>query len=356
MYSFPPREEVEATMFHSLSGNDIALFISVFLACAVEAVEAVTIVLASGTSRGWRSTFQGVISALIVLAGLIVVLGPSIEKLPKSTLRLAVGGLLLVFGLQWLRKAILRASGFKALHDEEKIFRDEVEAAKKVAKVSNFVVSDWYAFTLSFKGVLLEGLEVVFIVVTFGIIQKGSNPQAFALAVWAAAIAVVIVTIAGFAIAKPLARVPENTMKFVVGTLLTSFGIFWGAEGAGAEWPRKDLSLLAIIPFVLLVSFGLIEFLKVRKAKNYQVRKLSLPTFSEPSKDGPLVVRWVGGFLFFWYDFIIGDDWRVAAGVVLGFFAIHSVGISAWWIMPAVVAAMLSYTLLEATREEKISA
>jgi len=343
-------------MFHSLSGNDVALFISVFLACAVEAVEAVTIILAAGTSRDWRSTFQGVISGLVVLAGLIVVLGPSIDKLPKSTLRLTVGGLLLVFGMQWLRKAILRASGFKALHDEEKIFRDEVEEASKQVKVSRFAVSDWYAFTLSFKGVLLEGLEVVFIVVTFGIIQKGSNPQAFSLAVWAAAIAVVIVTIAGFAIHKPLSRVPENTMKFVVGTLLTSFGIFWGAEGAGAEWPHKDLSLLAIIPFVLLVSVGLIEILKLRKAKNLPVRKLNLPTFSEPSKDSSLLVRWIGGFLFFWYDFIIGDDWRVAAGIVIGFFITHAVGISSWWIMPLVVGAMLSFTLHEATRSAKAAA
>ena len=343
-------------MFHSLSGNDVALFISVFLACAVEAVEAVTIILAAGTARDWRSTFQGVISGLVVLAGLIVVLGPSIDKLPKSTLRLTVGGLLLVFGMQWLRKAILRASGFKALHDEEKIFKDEVEEASKQAKVSRFAVSDWYAFTLSFKGVLLEGLEVVFIVVTFGIIQKGSNPQAFSLAVWAAAIAVVIVTIAGFAIHKPLSRVPENTMKFVVGTLLTSFGIFWGAEGAGAEWPHKDLSLLAIIPFVLLVSVGLIEILKLRKAKNLPVRKLNLPTFSEPSKDSSLLVRWIGGFLFFWYDFIIGDDWRVAAGIVIGFFITHAVGISSWWIMPLVVGAMLSFTLHEATRSAKAAA
>jgi hypothetical protein len=343
-------------MIHSLSGNDIALFISVFLACAVEAVETVTIILAAGTSRDWRSTFQGVISGLIVLAGLIVILGPSIENLPKNTLRLAVGGLLLVFGMQWLRKAILRASGFKALHDEDKIYLEEVEAAKKVAKVSRLSVSDWYAFTLSFKGVLLEGLEVVFIVVTFGIIQKGSNPQAFLLAIWAAAIAVVLVTIAGFAIHKPLSKVPENTMKFVVGTLLTSFGIFWGAEGAGAEWPHKDLSLLAIIPFVLLVSFGLIELLKVRKAKNFPVRKLNLPTFSEPSKESSLLVRWVGGFLFFWYDFIIGDDWRVAAGVVLGFFATHASGASGWWITPAVVAALLGYTLHEAARPAKVSA
>jgi len=343
-------------MLRNLSGNDLALFISVFLACAVEAVEAVTIVLAAGTSRNWRSAFQGVISALIVLAGLIVILGPSIEKLPKSTLRLLVGGLLLVFGMQWLRKAILRASGFKALHDEEKIYREEVEAAQKVAKVSHFVVSDWYTFTLSFKGVLLEGLEVVFIVVTFGIIQKGSNSQAFALAIWAAAIAVVLVTIAGFAIHKPLSKVPENTMKFIVGTLLTSFGIFWGAEGAGAEWPHQDLSLLAIIPFVLLVSFGLIEILKIRKSKNLPIRKLNLPTFSEPSKDSSVIIRWIGGFLFFWYDFIIGDDWRAAAGVVAGFFAIHSLGVSSWWLMPVVVAVLLSSTLLEATRPVKVAA
>jgi hypothetical protein len=343
-------------MLHSLSGSDIALVLSVFLACAVEAVEAVTIILAAGHSRDWKSAFQGVIAGLVVLAALVVVLGPSIDKLPKSTLRLAVGGLLLVFGMQWLRKAILRASGFKALHDEEKIFEEEVAAAKGVARVSHFVVTDWYAFTLSFKGVLLEGLEVVFIVVTFGIIQKGSNPQAFSLAVWGAAIAIVLVAIAGFAIHKPLTRVPENTMKFIVGVLLTSFGIFWGAEGAGANWPHADLSLLGIIPSILLICFGLIEFLKARKALGKPVRKLNLPSFSEPSKDSNRLVRIVGGFLFFWYDFIIGDDWRVAAGVVIGFVVTHAMGIHAWWLMPVVVASMLLYTLHEATRPAKVTA
>ncbi len=342
-------------MLHHLSGNDIALVVSVFLACAVEAVEAVTIILASGNAREWRSTFQGVISGLVVLAALIVVLGPSIDKLPKSTLRLTVGGLLLVFGLQWLRKAILRASGFKALHDEDKIFKTEVAEAAKQTKVSKFVVNDWYAFTLSFKGVLLEGLEVVFIVVTFGIIQKGKNPQAFSLAVWGAVLAVVIVAIAGFAIAKPLSRVPENTMKFTVGVLLSSFGIFWGAEGAGAEWPHKDLSLLVIIPFVLVLCLAIISFLKGRKAKDLPTRPLNLPTFSEPSKNSSIAVRLIGGFAFFWYDFIIGDDWRVAAGIVVGFFATHAVGISGWWVMPLAVTAMLSYTLHEATRPVKVS-
>jgi len=336
-------------MFDSLSGADFALFISVFLACAVEAVEAVTIVLAAGTSRNWRSAFQGVIAALILLASLIFLLGPRIERLPQDTLRLAVGGLLLVFGMQWLRKAILRASGFKALHDEEKIFQQEVSAAQKIARVSHFTLTDWYAFTLAFKGVLLEGLEVAFIVLTFGVIQKGRNPQAFSLAVWAAVIAVVLVTIAGFAIHKPLSKVPENTMKFIVGILLTAFGIFWGAEGAGAHWPHQDLSLIAIIGFVIAICFALVEILKVRKAKNYEFRPLKIPTFTQPQKTAPPIVRLIGGFLFFWYDFIIGDDWRVAAVIVLALFSTHALGSHSWWLMPSVVAGALVVTLLEAS-------
>jgi len=336
-------------MFQTLSGADFALFISVFLACAVEAVEAVTIVLAAGTSRNWKSSFQGVLSALILLAGLISMLGPSIEKLPENVLQLAVGGLLLIFGMQWLRKAILRASGFKALHDEEKIFREEVQAADKVARVSHFVVTDWYAFTLSFKGVLLEGLEVAFIVLTFGVIQKGSNPQAFSLAIWAAVSAVILVTIAGFAIHKPLSKVPENSMKFVVGILLTSFGIFWGAEGAGSNWPHQDLSLLAIIPFVAVLSIALIETLKVRRKKNYVMRAPRNSIVAPPKKTARRIVQIIGGFSFFWYDFIVGDDWRVAAAIVLALVTTHSLGSNSWWLLPATVAVVLIVTLLEAS-------
>ncbi len=336
-------------MLQTLSGADFALFISVFLACTVEAVEAVTIVLAAGTSRNWRSASQGVIAALILLTALIFTLGPSIEKLPESILQLAVGGLLLVFGMQWLRKAILRASGFKALHDEEKIFREEVQAAEKAARVSHFVVTDWYAFMLSFKGVLLEGLEVAFIVVTFGVIQKGSNPQAFSIALWAALSSVVLVTIAGFVIHKPLSRVPENSMKFIVGVLLTSFGIFWGAEGAGANWPHHDLSLLVIIPSVAALCFLLIEILKARKVKGYRVSPLRSLLISPPKKTAPRIVRISGGFIYFWYDFIIGDDWRVAAAIVLALAATHSLDSNSWWLLPAAVAAVLIFTLLEAS-------
>ncbi|CAB5052546.1 unannotated protein [freshwater metagenome] len=336
-------------MLQTLSGADFALFISVFLACTVEAVEAVTIVLAAGTSRNWRSASQGVIAALILLTALIFTLGPSIEKLPESILQLAVGGLLLIFGMQWLRKAILRASGFKALHDEEKIFREEVQAAEKAARVSHFVVTDWYAFMLSFKGVLLEGLEVAFIVVTFGVIQKGSNPQAFSIALWAALSSVVLVTIAGFVIHKPLSRVPENSMKFIVGVLLTSFGIFWGAEGAGANWPHHDLSLLVIIPSVAALCFLLIEILKARKVKGYRVSPLRSLLISPPKKTAPRIVRISGGFIYFWYDFIVGDDWRVAAAIVLALAATHSLDSNSWWLLPAAVAAVLIFTLLEAS-------
>ena len=336
-------------MLQTLSGADFALFISVFLACTVEAVEAVTIVLAAGTSRNWRSASQGVIAALILLTALIFTLGPSIEKLPESILQLAVGGLLLIFGMQWLRKAILRASGFKALHDEEKIFREEVQAAEKAARVSHFVVTDWYAFMLSFKGVLLEGLEVAFIVVTFGVIQKGSNPQAFSIALWAALSSVVLVTIAGFVIHKPLSRVPENSMKFIVGVLLTSFGIFWGADGAGANWPHHDLSLLVIIPSVAALCFLLIEILKARKVKGYRVSPLRSLLISPPKKTAPRIVRISGGFIYFWYDFIVGDDWRVAAAIVLALAATHSLDSNSWWLLPAAVAAVLIFTLLEAS-------
>ena len=320
------------------------------MACAVEAVEAVTIVLAAGTSRNWKSAFQGVISAILLLALFIVLLGPNIEKLPKDSLRLIVGSLLLVFGMQWLRKAILRASGFKALHDEEKIYKEEFETATKAKKISHFIVSDWYGFTLAFKGVLLEGLEVVFIVVTFGIIQKGSNPHAFTLALVAAIGASVLVTAAGFIIHKPLSRIPENSMKFIVGTLLTSFGIYWGSEGAGAVWPHADFSLLGIIPFVLLTSLLLIALLKIRREKNSEVRPLRIPTFVGPNKNSPRAIRIVGGFLFFWYDFIIGDDWRVAAAVTAGLIGISRAGENTWWMMPVVVLLSLFLTLFEATR------
>jgi uncharacterized membrane protein len=234
-----------------------ALFIAVFLACVVEAVEATTIVLAAGTARGWRSATTGMAGALAVLAVIVAALGPAVSDVPLRGLRVVVGALLLVFGLQWLRKAILRASGHKARHDEGKIFAEQLAAAAGQPRRRAGLVPDWYGFTLSFKGVLLEGLEVVFIVLTFG-----SNARNVGLAAIAAGGAVILVAAAGLAIRTPLQRVPENTMKFVVGIMLTAFGTFWGAEGAGAHWPGSDAALLVLIPAIAVFALALVGLLR----------------------------------------------------------------------------------------------
>ncbi len=229
----------------------LPLFLTVFVACLVEATEALTIVLAAGLTRQWRSTFQGMAVALVVLGGMTAAIGPALTQIPLGTLRLVVGALLAAFGLQWLRKAILRFSGYKDLHDEARAYAREVAAARAVATGSRGVVSDWYAFTLSFKGVLLEGLEVIFIVITFGDSQGDLGA-----ATLAAVAAVLVVTVIGIAVRAPLARVPENTMKFAVGIMLTAFGTFWGAEGAGVRWPGNDIALLVLVPVIGLVSLG----------------------------------------------------------------------------------------------------
>jgi uncharacterized membrane protein len=234
----------------------VFLVLSAFLASAVEMVEALTIVLAAGLARGWRSSLTGMGTAIVVLAVIVAALGPALTVIPIDVLRLVVGSLLLVFGLQWLRKAILRASGLKALHDEDAIFSRELEEARTAEHVERAGV-DAYGFTLAFKGVLLEGLEVAFIVLTFGSTQ-GSIPLAAA----GAGAALVLVAGVGIAVRAPLARVPENTMKFAVGLMLTTFGIFWAAEGAGANWPGADASLPGVLVFVCLVSFVLVRLLR----------------------------------------------------------------------------------------------
>jgi uncharacterized membrane protein len=233
-----------------MSGPEVGLALSVFLACAVEAVEALTIVLAVGVTRSWRSALTGVAAAVVVLAIVTAGLGPALTALPIDLLRAVVGGLLLTFGVQWLRKAILRAAGLKALHDEEAAFAHETAAAHDAGAVAPGL--DPYSFTIAFKGVLLEGLEVVFIVLTFG-----ANQHDVGLAALAAALAVALVVVAGLAIHEPLARVPENLMKFGVGVMLTSFGLFWGGEGAGAHWPGGDAALLVIVPATLAIGVGL---------------------------------------------------------------------------------------------------
>ena len=240
------------------------LILAAFVASGVEMVEALTIVLAVGITRDWRSALWGVAAGVLALAVIVAVLGPALTVVPIGALRLVVGWLLVVFGLQWLRKAILRAGGFKALHDEDAIFAREAAAASAAGGGSGRLGLDGYAFVLSFKGVLLEGLEVAFIVLTFGSSHGGSG---IALAAAGAAAALVIVVAAGAAARAPLARVPENAMKFAVGVMLTTFGVFWGAEGTGVHWPGGELALLAVLAFVLVLSLALVWVLRGMHAR-----------------------------------------------------------------------------------------
>jgi len=221
----------------------------------VEVVEAFTIVLAVGVTRGWRSSLAGAILALILLVGLVALLGIAIlQVVPLTTLRIIVGVFLLLFGLKWLRKAVLRYAGFKALHDEAETFREEVaELSGGVRKRSFF---DGAALATSFNAVLLEGLEVVFIVLAIGAPAKATGSAAIG-----ALAAAAIVVMAGFALRRPLERVPENTLKFIVGVMLTAFGTFWTAEGLGVKWWHSDLSLVPLIAGYLVASLILIRLL-----------------------------------------------------------------------------------------------
>jgi uncharacterized membrane protein len=233
-----------------------------FLACAVEAVEALTVFLAIGVTRGWRSTWLGTGAGLAVLAVIVAALGPALASVPINGLRLVVGTLLLIFGLQWLRKAVLRAAGYVALHDEEAIYARTVTGARSAGTDRRWAVDDWYAFTVVFKSVLLEGLEVAFIVVTVGAAQR-----AIGVAAAAAVAAVVVVAAVGAAARGPLSRVPENAMKFAVGVLLTTFGTFWAGEGAGAEYPGGDVFLLVLLAAITAGAFGAVRVVRRRRVE-----------------------------------------------------------------------------------------
>jgi uncharacterized membrane protein len=237
-----------------VSGAEWSLALSVFLACAVEAVEAFTILLAVGTTRGWRATLAGAGAALLGLAVAVAALGPALTSLPESVLRIVVGGLLLLFGLQWLRKAVLRAAGAKAKHDEEAIFRAEAASAGAAPGAAGF---DSFAFLVAGKAVALEGFEVVVIVLTFG-----ANQGRVGLAAGAAALACVLVGAAGLAVRAPLARVPENTMKFAVGVLITAFGIFWVGEGLSLAWPGGEESLPPLVGIVAIAALTMVAILR----------------------------------------------------------------------------------------------
>ena len=222
---------------------------SAFLASLVEVVEAFTIVLAVGTLRGWRPAAFGTVGALAVLGGLLVLLGPLLDRVPLHLLQLFIGILLLLFGMGWLRKAILRAAGIIPLHDEDAIFASE--AAQLAESTDRQRTSlEWIAGLTAFKAVLLEGIEVVFIVIAVG----AGRGLLWPAGLGAFAACLVILTI-GVAIHRPLARVPENTLKFGVGVMLSAFGVFWTGEGLGIDWPGQDIALLAFA--VLFLSVGI---------------------------------------------------------------------------------------------------
>ena len=231
-----------------------------FLASLVEAVEAVTIVLAVGTVRGWRSAGTGALAGLAALVLVVATLGPVLERVPLPALQLVVGILLLLFGTRWLHKAILRAAGIVPLRDEQQVFERSSAELRGGMAHGPIVRVDWVAALVCFKGVLLEGLEVVFIVLAVGT-GHGLLRAASLSALAACALVVAI----GFAVHRPLVRVPENTLKLAVGILLSAFGVFWSGEGLGVPWPGGDLALPGLAALILLVTLVVIAVLRQRQ-------------------------------------------------------------------------------------------
>jgi uncharacterized membrane protein len=259
-----------------MSTSALLLVLSTFLASAVEAVEALTVVLAVGVTRGWRSPLLGATAATLLLVALVIVFGPALSRVPIDALRVVVGAVLLIFGLGWLRKAILRASGYKALRDEAALYRKQIEDARRGAGASDVGAHarfgpggqaiDWHGFALAFKAVFLEGLEVAFIVLTFG-----ASQHSVPLAGLGAALAVVLVAGVGAVVHEPLSRVPENAMKFAVGLMLSTFGIFWSVEGTGARWPGTDLSILGILAFLTIAALALAAGLRRQRERGLRL-------------------------------------------------------------------------------------
>lgn len=237
--------------------STVVLVLAVFGASTVEMVEALTIVVAAGTTRGWRSALEGAAAAAVVLAVLVGAIGvPLVHYVPIDALRVVVGALLLVLGLSWLRKAILRASGHKPPHDEDAIFAETTSDLRKGAR-GRRSRRDGVGFVVAFKGVFLEGTEVVFIVVSLG-----ASQHRLALASAVAGVAAVVVAGVGAVVARQLSAVPENTIKTVVGVMLTSFGLFWVGEGAGVHWPGSDLAIPVLIGLFALVTVAAIGWMR----------------------------------------------------------------------------------------------
>lgn len=250
--------------------STVLLFVTVALASAVEATEALTILLASGITRGWRSTFEGALLALACLAVIVAAIGTAlIQYVPLYALRTLVGTLLLIFGLQWLTKAILRQTGFKPPHDEHDIYDKQVQALSKDAGIRG--KRDSLAFAVSFKGVLLEGMEVIMIVISFGLATKSGNQ--LGTASLGALLGIGVMVAVAAVVAKPLAKVPENYMKLGVGILLTVFGMFWMGEGVGVQWPLGDAFIPVLVAIIFVATLGLIAYFKRYRERETEVQR-----------------------------------------------------------------------------------
>lgn len=343
-----------------MSSSDVVLVTAVFLASTVEMVEALTIVLAVGVTRGWRSSLEGVIAAIVVLSAIVVAFGPALVRyVPIDLLRALVGGVLLIFGLQWMRKAVLRASGLKGKRNEDAIY------GKTVTELSTGKVRrgrDAQGFAVAFKGVFIEGLEVVIIVLTLG-----SSAHNLSIAVISALAAALVVALVGLAVSKQLSGVPENAMKLVVGIMLVSFGTFWGGEGLGLSWPGNDL----MIPMLVCI-YGAITYLMVKVLTTLGQRRQELAAkignkvelSSEVVHSGVIVpdhgfaLKLFVGFLRFWWDFLVGDTPEVFVGTLAIFVIIELLlhfNISSFlevMIGPLLVIVLLNTTVVRAYRGE----
>jgi uncharacterized membrane protein len=248
-----------------VNSGGLVLIVAVFLASAVEMVEALTIVVAAGVSRGWRSALEGAAVAVLVLGILVATLGPAlVHWVPLNSLRVVVGAVLLVFGLQWLRKAVLRATGYKAKHDEDAIFASEVREMESAGPRGSG--RDKVGFAVAFKGVFLEGVEVAIIVLTLG-----TTDHNVGLAAISAGSAALVVALVGVIVARQLAGVPENAMKMAVGLMLVSFGSFWAGEGIGVHWPGGDLAIPVLVGVYGATTFVVVRGLSAQRARSAEL-------------------------------------------------------------------------------------
>jgi uncharacterized membrane protein len=284
------------------------IVLAAFMAAMVEFVEALTIVLAVGVVRGWRSTLLGTAAALVVLLALVAALGPALMRIPLQTVQFVVGTLLLLFGLRWLRKAVLRAAGVLALHDEALAFEKETAALRQQARSAGRSI-DTLAFTASFKIVMLEGIEVVFIVIAIG------AGRALVPAIIGAGLALLAVVVLGLLLHRPLASVPENTLKLGVGILLAAFGTFWVGEGLRLKWPGEDVAILALIALFLIASLGL--GVLCRRLDRTAAARLAASAPKPASASGPKPKESAWRLIVSKAVALFIDDGWLAAGIVL---------------------------------------